>query len=219
MKDERLIGAFFTDAGFTHSKTILPMIEDMMKAVNTTIDEVDVIAVTVGPGSFTGLRIGLATVKGLAFSKDIPCIPVSTIEALAYNMVNYTGLVVPVMDARRNQVYTGAYLAEKGKITQVLAPTTLLVPQLKDYLLEGEYKDIMLVGDGAELCLPQLIESLPSITIAPFPLLHQRAESVLLAARENLDKQVSSCELRPEYLRIPQAERERNEQKENKKEN
>lgn len=210
-RDGNLLGEFFINNKTTHSQTILPMIDHLLSIVDLTINEIDVIAVTSGPGSFTGLRIGLATVKGLAYSRNIPCVVLSTLEALAFNVQNPEGLIVPVMDARRNQVYTACYQMSGTDFRTIVEPTTLMIAELELFLKE-EHSDkrIVLVGDGAELCYNSMKNSLNNLEIAPEHLRHQRASSIICGAYQNnhIDRLVCAQQIEPEYLRIPQAERE-----------
>lgn len=209
MENGTVIGEYYTNAGLTHSQTILPMIENMLSQINRTIDNVDTMAITIGPGSFTGLRIGLATVKGLCFGRSIKAAPVSTIETLAYNLLHFTGMIIPVMDARRSQVYTGVYISNGKSLTNKLPDTTLKISELGEYI-KSNCGNLMpvLVGDGAELCYNSLKESIPNLGIAPPQLLHQRASSLCTAVLTGEHSLVDPEKLEPEYLRMSQAERE-----------
>ena len=208
LEDECPVGTLYIDAKLTHSQTILPMVENMLSACQQKLDDVDLFAVSNGPGSFTGLRIGTAAVKGMAHALNKPCIGLSTLEGLAYNMVGHSGIVCAVMDARCNQVYTALFDLDDGmrRITEDLA---IPLEELHEILKKQE-KNIILVGDGAVLCYNSIMErDICSVTLAPAHQRLQNAYSVGLAALYNhLDEAAAARELQPSYLRLPQAQRE-----------
>ena len=208
LEDERPIGLFYIDAKLTHSQTILPMVENMLSACQQKLGDVDLFAVSNGPGSFTGLRIGTAAVKGMAHALNKPCVGLSTLEGLAYNMVGHSGIVCAVMDARCNQVYTALFDLDDGmrRITEDLA---IPLEELHEILKKQE-KNIVLVGDGAVLCYNSIMEhDVCSVTLAPAHRRLQNAHSVGLAALYNhIDEAAEARELQPSYLRLPQAQRE-----------
>ena len=208
LEDERPIGLFYIDAKLTHSQTILPMVENMLSACQQKLGDVDLFAVSNGPGSFTGLRIGTAAVKGMAHALNKPCVGLSTLEGLAYNMVGHSGIVCAVMDARCNQVYTALFDLDDGmrRITEDLA---IPLEELHEILKKQE-KNIVLVGDGAVLCYNSIMEhDVCSVTLAPAHQRLQNAHSVGLAALYNhIDEAAEARELQPSYLRLPQAQRE-----------
>ena len=208
LEDERPIGLFYIDAKLTHSQTILPMVENMLSATQQKLSDVDLFAVSNGPGSFTGLRIGTAAVKGMAHALNKPCVGLSTLEGLAYNMVGHSGIVCAVMDARCNQVYTALFDLDDGmrRITEDLA---IPLEELHEILKKQE-KNIVLVGDGAVLCYNSIMErDVCSVTLAPAHQRLQNAHSVGLAALYNhTDEAAEARELQPSYLRLPQAQRE-----------
>ena len=205
----RLIAEQFLNTKHTHSQTLLPMVESMMKSADISLSQVDEIAVTVGPGSFTGLRIGIASVKGMAMGADKPCIEVSTLEAIAYNFVGVDGIICCAMDARCSQVYNALFESRDGVITRLCDDRAIKCADLYEELkkLSG---NIILAGDGAEL-LHEATER--SFTLAPVALRYQRGLGVCLAAegKETID----AAALMPSYLRLPQAERERLEREKN----
>lgn len=211
---DHLLGESFLNAGLTHSQTILPLVHALLSAARLTPGEIDLFAVSRGPGSFTGLRIGMGVVKGLAMGADKPCLGVSTLESLAENVSCTRGIVVPVMDARREQVYTALFscdgVSPPARIEEDMA---LSVESLGDKLFTfTEDTPVLLVGDGAPLCYDRLSGRLGSrLHTAPPALLHQRAASVGYMALRRVrqgDSPQDAAELAPVYLRLPQAERE-----------
>ncbi len=202
---ETLLAQHFIHSGLTHSKTLLPMISNVLDASEITLQQMDYIAVAVGPGSFTGLRIGLSTVKGLAWASDIPCIPCSTLGSMAWNLAHMEGFtVVSVMDARRKQVYSNHYLIQGGKPIPLSVDGAISIEELSVELDKITTPKI-LVGDGAELCYNELA----NVSISPSHLRLQSAWGVAQEGMKNLEKAVSCEELMPEYHRLSQAERER----------
>jgi len=206
LEDDRPIAQFYTDAHLTHSQTIMPMVESLLSCSHMTIQQVDLFAASVGPGSFTGLRIGLAAVKGLAFCTGAPCAPVSTLEALAYSFVG-EGTVISALDARRGQVYWAGFdLATHARLTPDAAePVTALETFVKECK-----KPLIFVGDGAALCY-NTYKDQPGILPCPQPLRVLRGAGVALAGKAMWDAGtcVSPAELLPDYHRLSQAERER----------
>ena len=208
-KDGDLLGETFLNTKLTHSQTLLPLVDHLLAVAGVAPGQADCYAATVGPGSFTGLRIGIAAAKGMAFATDKPCAPVSTLEALAWNLPSWDGVVCPVMDARCQQVYNALFSCREGRPVRLCPDRAIPLSQLGEDLAREE-RPVLLVGDGARLCRSFLGEGLPHVTVAPAHLLHQRASSVAMAAallaREG--KLVSAGQLGPAYLRLPQAERE-----------
>ena len=204
MEDEKLIAQYSQCSGLTHSRTLLPMVDDMLKNTENTIAGVDLIAVAHGPGSFTGIRIGVSTVKGLAWAADKMCVGVSTLEAMAWHGVSSGGLVCPVMDARRSQVYTALFEIKGGRPQRLCEDRAIALEELAE---EIRGKNAFLVGDGAELTYNYMQSSGIDCRIAPQNLLYQSAWGVGMAA---LDKTPGTADdLLPVYLRLSQAERER----------
>lgn len=200
---ERLLCEYTVNLGNTHSETLLPMVESILKLSGRTIDDVDIFACSEGPGSFTGIRIGAATIKGLAFSTNKPCIGVSTLEALAYNLRGFDGIICPVMNARRAQVYNAVFDKDLNRLTEDRAIAAKdLAEELKKY---GE--KVFLCGDGTRVALDGGVLA----TAAPERLLHQSGYSVAQCAlkKYNEGARGADTELSPVYLRLPQAERAR----------
>ena len=217
LEDGILIGESFANAALTHSQTILPMVESMLKNITRNIEDADLFAVSHGPGSFTGLRIGVGAIKGMAMALEKPCVGISTLHSLAFNTSGFSGIIVPVMDARANQVYTAIFESNCDKMDRLHDDTAMQITQLYKILLTYAPKRIILIGDGAELCKKNFDEMGLIVDIAPPTLLHQRAGSLcMLANNISREKWVSAAELEPFYLRLPQAERERLEREQSK---
>ena len=210
MEKGKLLGESYQNTGLTHSQTLMVMAEDLLKACNLTAQDVEAVAVAAGPGSFTGVRIGVAAAKGFAWGGELPCYGVSTLEAMALNLGVYQGYVVSAMDARRSQVYTAIFHAEKGLLTRVEEDMAISLEELKEKIKNLE-ESIFLVGDGALLCYNTLLEEVPGLVLPPEHRMHQRAAGVALAAQAMMDAgdPGNGAELTPNYLRLSQAERER----------
>lgn len=214
--DGRLLSEFTINNGNTHSETLLPMVETVLKTYGITPKEIDVFAATTGPGSFTGVRIGAATIKGLAFGSDKPCIEVSTLEAIAENLVVRDGLICPVMNARRSQVYTALFRAENGGLTRLMDDSALSIDEL-DGLLSAYGEPVSLAGDGYDITVEGL--KLTKTLDTPERLRYQSAASVARVAYRRLcaGLTVTDKELKVTYLRPSQAERTRMEKEQSSK--
>ena len=210
MEKGKLLGESYQNTGLTHSQTLMVMAEDLLKACGLTAKDVEAVAVAAGPGSFTGVRIGVAAAKGFAWGGELPCYGVSTLEAMARNLGAYQGYVVPAMDARRSQVYTAIFRAEKGSLTRIEADMAISLAELGEKI-KNYTQPVFLVGDGANLCYNTLVEEVPGLVLPPEHRMHQRAAGVALAAQAMMDAgdPGSGAELTPNYLRLSQAERER----------
>ena len=209
LRDGALAGEFFANIGLTHSQTAVPMVEMLLEQTMTDIGSIDVFAVTTGPGSFTGLRIGISAVKGMAMATGKPCAGVPTLAALAAGAGLFEGYICPVMDARRGQVYTAIFENTAGEQHQLLQDQALPIEALGNEFA-GLPSCVMLVGDGAALCYEALGKP-PHLRLAPERFLHQRASAVAVLAEKmaRTGRLASAAELAPIYLRLPQAERER----------
>ncbi len=196
----RVIKSEFINNGLTHSETLLPLIESVMRGCDYSA--LDAVAVTAGPGSFTGVRIGVATVKGIAFSYTLPCIGVSTLEAIAYNFVDENAVVCAVMDARRMQFYNALFKCENGCITRLCADRAVSAAELQKELLP--FERVIIAGDGAKLFYSSL--SSDNCALAAENRIYQNAVGVSAAAQNK--KMLPAAELAPVYLRPSQAERE-----------
>ena len=210
MENGKLLGESFQNTGLTHSQTLMSMAEDLLDACGKSAQQVTAVAAAAGPGSFTGVRIGVAAAKGFAWGKEIPCYGVSTLEAMAENLGVWQGYVVPTMDARRSQTYTAIFHAEQGKLTRILEDCAISFEELGEKLKNCK-ESIFLVGDGAVLCYNTLLEAVPGLVLPPEHRLHQRAAGVALLAQRQMDAGIpgDGAALTPNYLRLSQAERER----------
>lgn len=207
LDDDRLLYENFVDCGLTHSETMLPLIDSALRAVGHTPADVELWGVCSGPGSFTGLRIGLAAIKGLAFATDAPCAPVSTLEALALGCVGGEGTVLCALDARRREVYWAAFdLANGQRLTEDQAGP---VKSLTDFIKTCK-KPLFFVGDGASLCYNEY-DQFDGVVHAPAALSRCRGAAVCLAAQRCHERGecVPPARLAPNYHRLSQAERER----------
>jgi tRNA threonylcarbamoyladenosine biosynthesis protein TsaB len=208
MKDGRLFCESFSDAGLQHSQTLMPMLKAMLESSAVALGDIESFAVSAGPGSFTGVRIGVAAVKGLALAKDAPCAGISSLEALAYNARMHKGLALPVMDARRNEFYAALFRCGGEKPERLTEDMAIGAEKLMEKL-KAYGGPIMLLGDGAELCLELLGDGLP-LVLAPEHLRRQRASGVAAAAQNLAECEWQTAEtLAPNYLRLSQAEREK----------
>lgn len=197
---DEIIKSEFVNSGLTHSETLLPMIARVMDGHKYS--ELDGIAITAGPGSFTGVRIGVATVKGLAFNDDIPCYSVSTLEAIAYNFLDENAVVCAVMDARRMQFYNALFRVQNGKIERLCDDRAISIEDLRNEL--KQYDNVIIAGDGANLCFRNI--ELENCTLADDDRIYQNAVGVAKAAKNK--NAISPKALMPVYLRQSQAERE-----------
>ena len=204
---EKLLGVAVENSGLTHSRTLLPMAEGLLKNLDRSVRELDVVAVAHGPGSFTGLRIGMAEAKGLCWALDIPAVGVSTLDAMAFGGPDMDGtLLCCVMDARRSQVYNALFTVENGKPVRLTEDRAIALADLGTELRAAK-KPWVLLGDGAELCYNTLQGDGLVLHLAPEPLRVQNARGVGLAALGREPR--PAAELLPVYLRLSQAERER----------
>ena len=208
--DTRLIAEMTVNTGNTHSQTLLPVVEQILKISETSLDEIELFACSTGPGSFTGVRIGVATIKGLAYGKSKPCVSVSTLDALAYNLKGFNGILCPVMNARRSQVYNALFECESSEITRLCADRALSIDELDDELCDID-KPIFLCGDGYSITEKGFKKT--KVSLVPERARLQSAYSVACCALEKYKagEILTDAQLAPIYLRPSQAERERNE--------
>lgn len=214
-EDRTPLAEYTLNAKNTHSETLLPMIESALKALSLKPCDIDLFALSAGPGSFTGVRIGAATVKGLAFASNKPCIEVSTLEALAQNLVIKEGLICPVMNARRSQVYTALFRSDGKTLTRLMPDSALSIEELDDLLLQYG-KAVALVGDGYDICNQGFSKT--ELCYVPEAMRLQSALSVAAIAFKKYESGEVSTDsaLSVNYLRPSQAERERAEREANK---
>ena len=223
VQDDVIIAEYTMNHKKTHSETLLPMIDEIVKTSETKLEELDAIAIAAGPGSFTGLRIGAATAKGLAMAVDKPIIPIKTCEGLAYNMWGAEGLVCPIIDARRNQVYTGLYRV-KGNIEVILEQQPMDIHELIEYINNyskqreasegGPAEGVTFLGDGVAIYKDVIWKEIDiPCQMAPAIMNRQRGASIAsygeLLYKEG--KYINADDFAPEYLRKSQAERVRSE--------
>lgn len=222
-KDGQLVGEYFINTKCTHSQTLMSMIESLLNTTETDKNNIDVLAVNVGPGSFTGVRIGVSAVKGMAMALNKPCAAISTLEAMAYSAVMFDGVVCAIMDARCNQVYNALFETHNGTVTRLTEDRALSINDLQKELLQYNQK-IMLLGDGADLFFRSFETCPKNIFAAPSNIRFQHASGTAAAAQKQIDENglITSAALMPSYLRLPQAQREllkknseENKQKEN----
>ncbi len=206
-EDQTLLGEMTLNNGNTHSESLLPMIEFLLCRFPLQPNEIDLFAVSQGPGSFTGVRIGISTIKGLAFGTDTPCIGVSTLEALAYNLCDTNGLVCPVMNARRQQVYTALFQIYNGTLERLMLDSAIAISEL-DQRLNAYSAPVLLCGDGCDIAQKGLTH--PTIRVSE-RYRHQSAYSVAQIAFQQYRNGIRGTDLTlmPTYLRLSQAERER----------
>ena len=210
-QEEKLFGEYKGKYKKNHSQTLLPMLDEIVRMTELDLNEIDAIAVAAGPGSFTGLRIGSATAKGLGFALGKPLIHIPTVDGLAYNLWGSRDLVCPLMDARRNQTYTGLYEFVDGKMRIIRAQCAVAIDEIIENV-NREQRPTVFLGDGVPVFRAFIGENCQApFQFAPAHMNKQRAASVaslgLLYFQEG--KYETAAEHRPDYLRLSQAERER----------
>lgn len=206
-EDGAMLAISFANAGLTHSRTLLPMAEGLLKDLDRSVRDIGAVAVAHGPGSFTGLRIGMAEAKGLCWALDIPAIGVSTLEAMAFGGPDMDGtMLCCAMDARRGQVYNALFTVREGKPARLTEDRAIAAEALQEEMISYK-KPWILLGDGAQLCYNTMDRERLELYLAPEPLRLQNARGVGLAALEKEPQPVDA--LLPVYLRLSQAERER----------
>ena len=218
LEDGKLLAESYQNTGLTHSQTLMVMAEDALTQCGKKASEVEAVAVAEGPGSFTGVRIGVAAAKGFAWGREIPCYGVSTLEAMARSLAPFQGYVCAVMDARRSQVYNALFYVNHGEISRVTPDRAIALAELKEEL-KNLTEPVFLVGDGSILCYNTLSKDVPSLVLPAEHRMHQRAVGVGLAAAEKLlrGEVGDGAALTPNYLRLSQAERDRAEKMQNSK--
>lgn len=204
------LASAYQNMSLTHSRTLMPLVDGMLSAAGLRVQDMDLLAAANGPGSFTGLRIGVSALKGLAWALEKPCCGVSTLAAMARNLAHMEGLIICAMDARRNQVYNALFLAHDGVLTRQCPDRAIGLAELAEEI-KNRPEPKFVVGDGAGLCYNHLLEQDVPCRMAPPQLVMQNAVGVALAAEEMAAAgQVTTArDLVPVYLRLSQAERER----------
>lgn len=207
---EKLLAESYQNTGLTHSQTLMSMAEALIKSCGYTPQDIQAVAVAAGPGSFTGVRIGVAAAKGFAWGRQLPCYGVSTLEAMALQLGVWQGYVLPVMDARRQQVYTALFHVKEGKVQRLCDDRAISLEELGEEI-KNLSEPVFLVGDGSVLCYNTLSSTVPGLVLPPEHRMHQRAAGVALAAGIQIASGVpgDGAALEPNYLRLSQAERER----------
>lgn len=214
-EDDKLLAEEIVNHKKTHSQTLMTMIDNALKSCDTDISEIDVFAVANGPGSFTGLRIGVSAVKGMAHALDKPVIEISTLEGMAYNLFMCENIICPIMDARRAQVYNGVYTWENGEFLTLSTPRALAIEECVEDVKKYN-KKVIFLGDGVPVHKEYIKEQMgKNAVFAPPSCNAQRASSLASIAFGKLEEKKSCYEVTPFYLRKPQAEREREERSKN----
>lgn len=209
-EDEKLLALYNVDNGLTQSELLLPMIENLLASLKLQYSDIDIFATSTGPGSFTGVRIGVALLKGIAFGREAACVSVSTLEALAENAKGLSGLIVPVMDARRNEFYNAIFRFDGRELKRLTPDRAISADELaRELIALGE--EIHLTGDGYDVAVKLLTERGVTLSETPVLLRNENAYSIAtLALKKYKNGEITSdSEIMPTYLRLPQAERER----------
>ena len=209
-ENEKPLAYYTVDNGLTQSELLLPMAENLLSSLKMSFSDIDIFATSVGPGSFTGVRIGVSLIKGLAFGRKAPCVAVSTLEALAENLVPLKGILVPCMDARRNQVYSATFRCDSENIQRLTEDRAISLDELAEELMKYD-EPIYLSGDGYSVARRVLLGKGVKLSETPELLILENGVSVAKVAYRMYErgKFVTDTELSPTYLRLPQAERER----------
>lgn len=210
VENSKILSSFFIHTGLTHSQTLMPMVESALNCADISLRDIDLIAVNRGPGSFTGIRIGVAAAKGIADTLNIKTCGISTLESMAYNLLAFDCVACCIMNARCNQVYTAMFDISDSLVTRITDDMAISIDELADRL-SGISKSIILVGDGADLCYEKFKCILPDVNLAFETFKYQNAIGVCFAAEKTHDSLLCDGKsLTPEYIRLPQAERELN---------
>lgn len=210
--DGKLIGETYLNTGLTHSQTVMCLVDSVLNNCNLNFSDIDAVAVAAGPGSFTGVRIGVSAVKGLCFTEDLPCFPVSTLEAMANSVDSEECIICPVMDARCMQVYTALFRKNNAELERLIDDKPMTLQELSVLLADYDEK-IILIGDGTEPAYKFLSDKIHNISKFSEIFRYQRASGVAITAYRKYNSGVSSVSadsLQPVYLRLSQAERELN---------
>ncbi len=210
LEEENLIAQSFQHTGLTHSETLLPMVESLLSSCGMSLGQIDLLGVAAGPGSFTGLRIGVSLVKGLAWGRDLPCAACSTLEAMAWNAVGLRGEICAAMDARRKEVYHGLFSSDGAQVKR-LTPDRAVSLVALGAEMTSRNQPLWVVGDGAQLCREALVAHGVEANLAPPNLRMQSAWGVGRLALEyyRRGETLAGGALTPTYLRLSQAEREK----------
>ncbi len=216
---ERPLGIYTIDNGLTQSELLLPMAENLLRSLKLDFSDIDLFAASAGPGSFTGVRIGISLIKGLSFGKNKPCAAVSTLDAIAENITPLRGILVPCMDARRNQLYTATFISDGITAERVSEDRAISTEELAGELKKYGDEKIYIAGDGYEVARAELLKYGIKTEITPALLINENAYSCAMVALREYKSGKFTCDKKaaPTYLRLPQAERERLEREKQKK--
>ena len=217
-EDDKILGLYTVDNGLTQSELLLPMAENLLSSLKLSFNDIELYATSVGPGSFTGVRIGVSLVKGLAFGRGVPCVGVSTIEALAENLSGLRGIIVPCMDARRGQVYSATFRCDGKDIERLTEDRAIALSDLAEELKQLCSESVYLCGDGYGVAKKALTEAGVQLEETPELLTLENGASVARVAKRKFDNGeiLTDSDISPLYLRMPQAERERLEREKTK---
>lgn len=206
LEEDKLLGESYLNCGQTHSRTLMKLAEELLSVCELTAEDITAVACAAGPGSFTGVRIGTAAAKGFAWGRELPCVGVSTLEAMAQQARLFEGIVCCAMDARRAQVYNAVFSCEGGILTRLTEDRAISLEELTESL-KNEKKPKIMVGDGAQLCYNTIGKTVSGCILAPEHIVMQRASGVALAARRLLltGADFDGAALVPNYLRLSQA--------------
>ena len=208
LKDDVLLGEYILNDKREHSVILMPLIQELLKECNLTIDDIDGYVVSKGPGSFTGLRIGMATIKGMSFGNNKPYISISSLDALAYNLISFNGIICPIMDALRENVYTALYKNNNDNLEKIMDYTALDLDELIN-LLKNKKEEVIFVGDGLSKHKQYICDNLPNAHFAPAHLNIIRASSLGELGLKQLKNGIcDDSNSAPLYLKKPQAQRE-----------
>ena len=217
--DERLLALYNIDNGLTQSELLMPMAESILKSLKLSFSDVELLTTAVGPGSFTGVRIGVSLIKGIAFGKNIPCVAVSTLEEICESITPLEGILIPCMDARRGQIYTATFESDGENVKRITEDRAISIDALADELKEYKGKKIYLAGDGYAVTKTRLKECGIEVASTPALLISENAYSCAMVALKKYrnGEYTDDISISPTYLRLPQAERERLERESAKK--
>lgn len=209
VKEDKILGEINLNDKKEHSVILMDLIDSLLTRYNLTLDDIDGFAISEGPGSFTGLRIGMATIKGLAFGSNKPCLAISTLDTLAYNVINFNGIICPIMDALRGNVYTNLYKNNNGKLEAISEANCLSIEELVSVLKEKN-EPVIFLGDGVVKHKDYLLENLSNLSFAPLNSNYPKASSLGELALQLFNSNVTQDlnKIAPVYLRKSQAERE-----------
>ncbi len=208
LNEQKLIGEYTSNAKLTHLRKLMPMVDNLLKNCELSFSDIEAIGVSQGPGSFTGIRIGMSTAKALAQVRSLPIVGVPTLKALAYNIPFYPGVICPILDARRHQVYGAAFKWEQGFCKEIIKADAYAIESLTK-LISG-YEDILFLGDGVQAYKDSIMDKLGNAaSFAPQYLAMQKSSSVAQLTYDMFSKEnIKNCyEIKPDYLRKPEAER------------